>query len=956
MRRMAIVSVLLLSGPAAFAAKPATRLAAIVLDRRAPAPVRFGAADLKQALTERGIEIAAPGQAAEASFRIGEPATDDEIRLLAESGRLQLPAKPESFCIKKLENRVIIAGSDAVGAMYGAFEAAERILNTPPGADLLKALKETTQSPYVRIRAVNPFLHVQALADKGSWFRSEKFWDSYLSTLARSRFNMLDLHATFDLLATNFPNVFPYLVQSQKFPAVGVPAQEKRRNVEMLKKIVRMAKGRGIMVGLMSYHASWKIPPNESPACEETEEALSEYHTEVVRKLVQHVPDLAFIGFRIGESGRKEGFYECYVQGVKEAGRPISIYTRSWLADPNRLRSLAARYAGKFFIEIKYNGEHLGLPYHVLGNRTAGLKSYSYQNYTNVPRDYGIIWQVRANGTHRVFKWSDPDFIRRCAWSFAYCGGAGFTIEPMTAYYPHTDALHWPGRGHRYYQWMHERDWFWHMLWGRLSYNPDTPDEVWKKAFQRRFGAKVGPLALEGFSESSRVAPLIYATHCLGPDHRNMAPELETGGSLKDFARVSPLDDSVIQSPAEYASNILAGRPSGKASPLEMAALLEKAGRRGRELLESALTLARDTTNPRAKTEIECLLEDARALEQLASYYANKLRAATEMELATMSGETGRLVAGRSYTREAHRHWEKLAEVTKRHYQPLLDTLRMHTPAFTWEEEGKLHLAEDYTALGRSAAETAAAMAPRGETPLLRHIPIGRLTPGQSLEVSAAAASTATDLEVSLFFRERGQQNFEQVRLESAGEPLVYRTQGLEAPSSGAIEYYLEARAAGAAVKLPQDAPQHLFRAPVSRDEQPPVVRFMRASFAPDASTATIVAAVKDQSPLSFVRLWYRPLPSDRKWESVEMKKQGDVYAAEAPLTSEGLLYRLEAADEAGNACEAPDFRKETPYRAIEPSQVAAVSSRAAVRSPAVPRRNPVASPFPVSALERSLI
>lgn len=926
MRHVMLASALLLCAPPVLAARAAAPRVAVTVDQRAARPVRFGAGDLTKALAERGIAVASRPQAAEILFRIGEPATDNEIRLLTESRRIELPGKPESFCIRKLRKRVIIAGSDPVGAMYGAFEAAEQIFNMPAGADLLRAIKQTTQSPYVRIRAVNPFLHTQALADKNSWFYSEKFWDSYLTTLARSRFNMLDLHATYDLVATNFPNVFPYLVESAKFPGVGVAADEKRRNLERLKKIVRMAKDRGIMVGLMSYHASWRIAPNDSPPYEETEEALAQYHAEVVRKLVEQVPDLAFIGFRIGESGRKETFYECYVQGVKEAGRPINIYTRSWQANPERLRSLAARCAGKFFIEIKYNGEHLGLPYHVLGDRTAGLKSYSYQNYTDLPRDYEIIWQVRANGTHRVFKWSDPQFIRRCARSFAYCGGAGFTIEPMTAYYPHTDAMHWPGRGHRYYQWMHERDWFWHMLWGRLSYNPDTPDEVWKKAFQRRFGAKAGLLGLEGFTWSSRVVPTIYATHCLGPDHRNMAPELETGGSLADFAKVSPLDDSAIQSPAEYAGNLLAGRASGKASPLEIAKALEKAGRRGRELLESALASAEDVKSPQSRMEMECLVEDARALEQLAFYYACKLRAATEMELATRSGEAGRLEAARSHTDEAHRHWEKLAEVGKRHYQPLLDTLRMHTTTFTWEEEGKRHLPEDYAALEKAAAATAAAMVPQEEAPLLRHVPVKRVDPGQGWTVSALAASKATDLEVSLFFREQGQENFQQARLERAGEPLVYRTQGLEAPSSGAIEYYLEARARGAAARLPQDAPQHLFRAPVSSDEQPPVVRFMRASFAPEASRATIVAAVKDESPLSFVRLWYRPLPSDRKWESVEMKKQGDVYAAEVPLTSEGLLYHLEAADEAGNACEAPDFRKETPYRAIEPSQLLAVS------------------------------
>src|SRR2546430_17641635 len=60
---------------------------------------------------------------------------------------------------------------------------------------------------------------------------------------------------------------------------------------------------------------------------------------------------------------------------------------------------------------------------------------------------------------------------------------------------------------YRYYDYEFERYWHFFQVWGRLGYNPDTPPEVWRHEFQRRFGAAAAPHVEAGLHPPSRVLP-----------------------------------------------------------------------------------------------------------------------------------------------------------------------------------------------------------------------------------------------------------------------------------------------------------------------------------------------------------------------------------------------------------------------------------------------------------------
>lgn len=112
------------------------------------------------------------------------------------------------------------------------------------------------------------------------------------------------------------------------------------------------------------------------------------------------------------------------------------------MADPQKVRELANSTNHSVYIEPKYNGEQLGLPYQSAQGGWEYPPSGSYEDYTNYPREYSILWQIRAYGTSRVFHWAWPEFARRTVRSCKLGEGVGFSMESTNAYLPGFDFLH----------------------------------------------------------------------------------------------------------------------------------------------------------------------------------------------------------------------------------------------------------------------------------------------------------------------------------------------------------------------------------------------------------------------------------------------------------------------------------------------------------------------------------
>jgi hypothetical protein len=598
--------------------------------------------------------------------------------------------RPESFVIVAVGATTWIVGRDPNGALYGALELAERL--RLDGAAVLPVAEPITGTPAVAVRAANPFLVLPDIGEDRShwWFLDPSFWRTYLDLLAHARMNLLDLHGMYDLETTIFPNALLYFARSSSYPDVGVASVDRESNLAMLNQVVRLAKARGIRVGLMSYRAD-SSPDGLAPE-QLDENALKTYTREAALDLATRAPDLSRIGFRIGESGRPAQWYrDTFLAGVHAAGTGIGVYTRTWVTSKDEILALLAGEPDSAIVEAKFNGEHWGPPYAIAGGQFTDWSSYSYQGYLNPPTPYTFVFQVRAGGTHRIFRQASYERTRQAIRSLSMSPRvAGFTLEPPTAYFPQHDSHH-ANPADRPSEWTFARDDMMYLLWGRLGYDPDTPERIFQAELSRRTGT---PELWDSLQAASDIVPWIQTGHTCGPDGRDYAPELEMGGDLgvwasrpgqpspKDACRAAgPFDTFAVAAPAEAADDLVRGRATTRVSPLEIARRVLADSDRA-----SAASSVMIPPGNRAALDVvrECV-----AVADLGRFFAHKLRAATALAVHTRTADARYLAAARAESAAAAAAWQKLAEHTA-YILPFAERLRMKTlgyDPFHWSKE-----------------------------------------------------------------------------------------------------------------------------------------------------------------------------------------------------------------------------------------------------------------------------
>jgi len=651
-------------------------------------PVDYGTCEVAHALT------AVSSAAVVHVVVTGDPQGD---AALAQAGAT-LDARPESYAAVPANGATVVVGRDAVGAMYGALEVAERLRQT--GASALPLAAPVTGAPGVALRAANLFLVLPTGGETmGTWWlRDPAFWGEYLDMMAYARLDFLDLHAMYDTHTTLFPNALLYFGTSASFPAVGIAPADRAANAAMLGTIVSMAAVRGIRVGLMSYRSDTApLADGTGPALSDAD--LTTYTREAVADVARKVPALARIGFRIGESGHAASFYVgSFVAGANDAKTGVGIYTRTWGTTKPDVLSIVAAAGGDTLIEAKYNGEHFAAPYAIAGASFATFGEYSYQGYLDPPTPYGFVFQIRAGGTHRMFRFASYERARRTALSLGMSPRIrGFTLEAGHAYFPQRDFYHAPADV--FSPWTFRRDELAYALLGRLAYDPLTPAD----RFRGMLKARVGTDALwDSVQAASEVAPWIQVALTCGPDQRNYAPELELDADVGWWASSAAsgtncgthgaFDGFSVATPWEAADDLVNGRTTTKLSPVAVAQLLladaQTAGAAAGVQVDPANAEARD------------VVRDSVALGDLASWFAHKLRGATALAVYARSGAQDWLAAARSETALADAAFTQLAADTA-YIAPFEERMRMqglgYLP-FHWSDEVP-RLADDPAAI-----------------------------------------------------------------------------------------------------------------------------------------------------------------------------------------------------------------------------------------------------------------
>jgi hypothetical protein len=675
----------------------------------------YAAGRLDRALTERGFVV------------VGESTAHDyRIDLAIDQGALG----KDAFAIVPRARTISVNGGDATGLVYGSLALVEALRNGTSLGDV-RAVREAPRLPFRAIKHNLPWDTYRpslALDQHYDTCRRVEYWEAFLDMMAEQRFNALTLWTL---------HPFTYMIRPTNFPEASRFSDEELAEWRALHtSIFRMARERGID----TYIVTWSIFISEELARAhnvglqnfsphfygpgDTSEIIKRYTRESVTQVLKEYPDLTGWGITHGEGmggmtprQRQEWMDEVMIAGMLNAGRPVKLIHRAPLSaglspggstseDAERItraaiERLGAAFDGPIWVEMKFNWSHAHSTPRLVKVH-GGKLGRTY--FEPEPSNYKVTWMAR-NEDFFALRWGVPGFIRAhiAENSASYVGGYFVGSETYIPAKDYFTAIAEPV-GWRY---AFERQWLFYMLWGRLLFDPDTPDEVFRRAFVRRYGPQAAPL-LEAYARASATALrlasawdsrwdfTLYSEGFLALEedpHDHERSEMSYI-SVDRLINRAPLDPDYV-SVRDYvaAGGASASFRPGQVTPPVLIRMLEEDGRRALELVAGI------ETGGNASLMYE--VADVQAWAHLGRHFAEKLRGAVALQTYRTSGGDEHRTAAVRHLTAALAAWDDVVRITRPLYRDMHLThmmggriTRRDGPLFHWEHV-RPHVARD---------------------------------------------------------------------------------------------------------------------------------------------------------------------------------------------------------------------------------------------------------------------
>ncbi|MEI7729781.1 MAG: hypothetical protein WCO56_09420 [Verrucomicrobiota bacterium] len=796
-----LLTVLLLTALTVLGAAENPRTISIVTD---PAPGRaaqHGIGKLATALRARGWTVEVVNST---------NAVTGVRRILTSTSSANDLTVPDSFSISRpAQNQdrpgLLLHGADDRGLMYAALDAADRVGWARDEAEPFSEIRNTTEQPAVRDRSLS--VYVMNRAHWESRFYDEGYWEHYFDLLATSRFNRF-------LIVFGYENggflapAYPYFFNTPGFDTVrmnDLTAGQQDRNLAALNRLIEIAHDRGLAVslgiwdhiyrgGVQSGGIEWeknfagRVVPNTVTGV--TPENLNAYTLASLKELLARVPAIDGLQFRVHEeSGLKrsemDGFWRAVFEHVQKQKPGLLVEARA-KGMPDRLVDNALSLGVKLRVETKYWMEQMGLPYHPthVNPQNQRDRRHGYADLLRYPQRYQIDWRLWNGGTTRVLLWGDPDYVRRYSASTALYDSPNWDVqEPlatkMEAQRPELPVFELMPEKFRHYRYEFERYWHFFQVWGRVGYNPATPDEVWQHEFQRRFGA-AGPHLEAGLHRASQVLPMIVAAvypYRLFPTTRGWAERQSLGASLTDYAKNESTDIQQFESFADAARRILAGGTTTRRTPDTTSRWFDVTA----DDILASVRAAEAAAGAKRGNEFNATVVDLKILAQLARFHARRALAAVHYNLFKQSKRNAELLAAINGEREAIAAWRELVAVAGDHYaSDLAMGARNHDLAGHWRDE-LIKLAAGFKELERQSGPVEAnqsheeiwAPAPVNAqaAPRVTHTPPVTIPTGAPLRLTARVTAPSGIATVRLRYRHVTQfEDYETLDLQRTGD------------------------------------------------------------------------------------------------------------------------------------------------------------------------------------------
>ncbi len=660
--------------------------------------------ELRSRLKRRGAKFSDNASGQDISIIVGEVGSPQAPAAMARS--------EEAFALTRDGNVIAVWAHDDRGMVYALTELADRVRYSGD-EDLFAGKFPLTEQPSALIRSIAR-LFCSEEEDK-AWFYDKQQWRDYLTMLASNRFNRFALTLG---MGYNYPYHNPWITDVYfyfpypfllKLPGYGVEVtelsdEERESNLEMLKFIGREAAKRGLEFQLALWTQRYDfddVPRANYTVTGVTDDNLAPYCRDAITELLRQVPEITGLTFRVHvEGGIAEGEYGFWKEafaGVAAAGRPVEIDMHGKGLDHTMLQ--IARESGMpFAASPKYLAEHMGPPYHQsairnkeyppevarsdreqLSEGSRKFLRYSYGDLLTKDKDYKVIYRIWA-GTQRVLLWGDPEFAAGYGRSSMFAGSDGVEwCEPQS--FKGRMGTGIPGGRFNYqkhglptrYDWQKYE--YQYRIWGRLLYYPEAPRESWMRYLEHECGDAAADCE-KGLSWASRVLPLITLAHGPSASNNHYWPEVYTNLPLVEgsgrrayafdmegpvrFGNAPTFDSALFANAREYAELLLAGKPSHRYTPLDVADWLDEMA----EGCETALTGVKATKSFGSAT-VQRIMIDVQIAAGIARFFAERFRAACWAELFIATKVTTLIEPAIDHAKRSVMAWQAAADISR---------------------------------------------------------------------------------------------------------------------------------------------------------------------------------------------------------------------------------------------------------------------------------------------------
>ncbi|MDR1638045.1 MAG: hypothetical protein LBR93_12005 [Treponema sp.] len=633
-------------------------------------------------------------------------------------------AGEQGYSLYVNDKRIIIAGADAAGAMYGGLDLAALF---SAGGDLA-GLKSYTVTPFVLRRGIKFNLPLDArtpsYSDSGDSAQENivnvwdmDFWKGFLDRMARNKFNVLSLWNL---------SPFPSMVRIPRYPetsladvkrAVRMPrgtlrgmdffTGQQESSLVTIKKMTIEEKiifWRNVMeyaaercVGV--YLFTWNIYTygtqysnygiSDSPANPVTRD----YVRRGTEALIRTYPLLKGIGVTAGENFRREWktdvredlvwVRETYGQGVmdaliREKDRPFTLIFRSHMTGAAQMEEVFKDFPHTFEMSFKYSMAHI----HSTEKPRFGDKFFSEMNRERK------AWLTLRDDDFYLLRWADADFVRTYLRNLPHAVLGGFYLGSDGIIWGRDYAVRDEGENGAYFFDRHKLSF---SLWGELAYSIEREEGLFRFSFAKDFGLG-GEMAYEALKTASRAIPIQQCVYWHDYDFQ-WYPEASASylegedllifHSVLDFTQGPACPDSGYLSIGDYCDCVSRGEAPQGITPPEAAERIEQYCRAALSLLQSAEGQSVNSKSAVTGRSFAAknLLEDIRAMAYLGLYYAYKIRAATAVLLCRQAARPqdakNRRREAIANAREAAACWKVYSSSVAARYRPQrLDRLR----------------------------------------------------------------------------------------------------------------------------------------------------------------------------------------------------------------------------------------------------------------------------------------